>query len=110
MTTNSAHTEPYQGAAIADEKSTSRGTASSQWQTWLPFAAIAILMAVIYYRVGVKLVYDWYTIPDYSHGFLVPLFSLFLLWDKREALRDTPVRQSWAGVPLVILSIVILIL
>ncbi len=33
---------------------------------WPPVSAIAILLAVLYYRVALKLVYDWYTIPDYS--------------------------------------------
>jgi exosortase len=58
----------------------------------------------------VKLVNDWYTDPDFSHGFLVPLFSAYLLWTQRHALRSTPVRQSWAGVPLILLSIFTLFL
>jgi exosortase len=65
---------------------------------------------VLYYRVGVKLVYDWYTLPDYSHGFLVPFFAAFLLWDKRKVISATPVRQSWYGIALVIFSIAVLIL
>src|SRR5260370_32425129 len=77
---------------------------------WLPYVAIAILLAVLYYRVAVKLVYDWYTIPDYSHGFLVPLFAAFLIWDKRKVLRATPIKQTWSGIALVIFSIMVLIL
>src|ERR1700733_11426162 len=85
-------------------------TSVSSRLAWLPYAAIAILLAILYYRVAVKLVYDWYTIPDYSHGFLVPFFALFLLWDKRKTLRNTPIQQSWRGIPLVVFGIIVLIL
>ncbi|WP_158943860.1 exosortase A [Granulicella sp. S190] len=77
---------------------------------WLPYTLIALLLVLLYYRVGVKLVYDWSTIPDYSHGFLVPLFAAFLIWDKRKVLLATPVRQSWLGVPLIVFSTAVLIL
>ncbi len=77
---------------------------------WLPYASIALLLVVLYYRVAIKLVYDWSTIPDYSHGFLVPFFVAFLIWDKRKALIATPVQQSWYGVPLIVFSIAVLIL
>lgn len=76
----------------------------------LPYLIIAALLIAIYYRVGIKLVYDWYTIPDYSHGFLVPVFAAFLVWDKRKYLSTVPVRQSWSGIALVVFSIVVLIL
>jgi exosortase len=77
---------------------------------WLPYASIALLLVVLYYRVAIKLVYDWSTIPDYSHGFLVPLFAAFLVWDKRKVIQATPIRQSWFGVPLILFSIAVLIL
>ncbi|WP_353073470.1 exosortase/archaeosortase family protein [Tunturiibacter gelidiferens] len=77
---------------------------------WLPYASIALLVVVLYYRVAIKLVYDWATLPDYSHGFLVPLFAAFLVWDKRKVLQTTPIRQSWFGVPLIVFSIAVLIL
>lgn len=32
----------------------------------------------------------WLTEPDYSHGFIVPFFSIFLLWRRRELLTLTP--------------------
>jgi exosortase len=77
---------------------------------WLPYASIAVLLVLLYYRVVVKLVYDWSTLPDYSHGFLVPFFAAFLIWDKRKVLQATPVRQSWFGIPMIVFSICVLIL
>lgn len=78
-------------------------------RAWIPSALIGILLIALYYRIGIKLVVDWYNIPDYSHGFLVPLFSLFLLWDKRKKIAATSVRPTWAGVPVVALGLLVLI-
>jgi exosortase len=80
------------------------------WRRWLPAILLIGLLVAIYWGIIAKLVYDWYTQPDFSHGFLVPLFSAYLVWTKRETLRKTPVRQSWAGVPLIIAGIITLFL
>jgi exosortase len=77
---------------------------------WVPFSIVAVLLCLLYYRVAIKLVYDWATIPDYSHGFLIPLFAAFLIWDKRKTLSAIPIRQTWSGIVLVIFSIAVLIL
>jgi exosortase len=77
---------------------------------WLPFAIIAVLLCVLYYGVAIKLVYDWRTLSDYSHGPLVPLFAAFLVWDKRKVLSSTPVKQTWAGLGLVVFALIVLIL
>jgi exosortase len=76
---------------------------------WLAGSALALLLIALYYRTGIKLVIDWYNIPDYSHGFLVPLFSVFLIWDTRKKIAATPVQPSWAGVPVVVLGLLTLI-
>src|SRR5271156_3463912 len=91
----------------ADQSST---LSRLNWLNWLPYAIIAILLCVLYYRVGVKLVYDWYTLPDYSHGFLIPFFAAFLIWEKRKTISATPIKPTWAGIALVIFSIAVLIL
>jgi exosortase len=77
---------------------------------WVPYAIIASLLCVLYYRVAFKLVYDWYSLQDYSHGPFVPLFAAFLIWDKRKVLSATPIKQTWAGIVLVVFSIAVLIL
>jgi hypothetical protein len=54
-------------------------------------AIICLLIVAVYYQVLVKLVTDWWNIPDFSHGFLVPLFAAYLVWEKRETLRGTTI-------------------
>jgi exosortase len=110
MISNSTPAEPSATALLPDAGNKPPDASYAPWLVWFPFAAIAILLVVIYYRVAIKLVYDWYTIPDYSHGFLVPFFALFLLWDKRKTLRNTPIQQSWRGISLVVFGIIVLIL
>jgi len=82
---------------------------TSKWATWGPGILLGILLVVLYDHIAVKLVRDWLEISDYSHGPLIPFFAAFLLWDKREELRRTPVTPSWAGVWLVVLGLFALV-
>lgn len=109
MTLDSTQTAAH-ASAIKEPPASGDNLARNPLRSWLPYAILALLLVAVYYRIAAKLIYDWYTLPDYSHGFLVPLFSLFLLWDKRKVLRSTPIRQSWAGLSLVVFAIVVLIL
>ena len=83
---------------------------NSSRRRWLPYVVLGLLLVAVYFRIAGKLVFDWYDIPDYSHGFLVPLFSVYIMWDNRNVIENTPIRQSWSGLPLVILGLCIVIL
>jgi exosortase len=43
----------------------------------------------------------WLHDPQYSHGYLVPLFSLYLLWWRRDRIAGARLTPSWWGVGLV---------
>jgi exosortase len=47
-----------------------------------------------------RLVGVWARDPQYSHGFLVPVFALVLLWLRRDRLAGGSCRLSWLGLPL----------
>ena len=66
----------------------------------LPLVAIASVIAWAYVGTFEQMLRKWSSDPQYSHGYLVPVFSLALLWMRRDALRDAPLRTSWWGVPL----------
>jgi exosortase len=40
----------------------------------------------------------WAEDPQYSHGFLVPLFSAFLLWHRRREIASLKLSPSWWGI------------
>lgn len=82
------------------------GRTVSRWQiSWGPVLLLAALLVLLYHRVAVKLVIDWYELPDFSHGFFIPLFAAYVIWDKRETLRRIPAEPSWAGLSLVALGL-----
>jgi exosortase len=71
---------------------------------------ICLLIIAVYHQVLVKLVTDWWQIPDFSHGFLVPLFAAYLVWEKRETLRGTMIAPCWSGIAVMALGLVVLLL
>ena len=54
-------------------------------------------IALVYWRVLLKLVYDWGHDDNYSHGFLIIPMALYFVWERRERLQSLPVRSSWFG-------------
>ncbi len=87
------------------------GERTAPWNiAWGPVALLAVLLLWLYHGIAVKLVNDWHELPDFSHGFLIPFFALFLLWDKRDEYRNTPITPTWAGSVLVVLGLFMLLL
>ncbi len=74
-----------------------------------PVILIALLTILLYDGVAVKLVRDWYELPDFSHGFLIPFFVAYLLWERREAIKQTPIKPTWSGLPVVLLALLLLV-
>lgn len=48
--------------------------------------ALAGLLLWLYGRILTKLAQDWWTDPNYLHGFLIPVISLYLVWERRNLL------------------------
>ena len=87
---------------------------SSFWQTLKPFGWQGILLiavlTLLYAPVLKLLVFQWYNDADYSHGFLVPILSAFLIWQRRDKLREIPRRPSAWGMVVVLFSLGLLFL
>jgi exosortase len=82
----------------------------SNAQFLLGSATICLLVAAVYYQVLGKLVSDWWQIPDYSHGFLVPLFAVYLAWDKKDVLLGTVIAPVWSGIAVMAFALIVLLL
>jgi len=63
---------------------------------------------MLYAVVLSHLARQWWEEPDYSHGFLVPLFSAYVLWRRRDGLRKITPRPSWTGMAILCASLCVL--
>jgi exosortase len=70
---------------------------------------LLILTAAVYYDVLLRLVDQWSNDPNFSHGFIVPLFSAFIVWTKRNELIAISVKPSSWGLLAVIGSLALVI-
>lgn len=69
-----------------------------------------MVLTALYWSIFPSLVSDWWEDANYSHGFLIPCFSGFLVWQQREALKKLPLNGSWLGLPVLLVGIGALIL
>jgi exosortase len=69
-----------------------------------------LFAATLYWTVLPKLVLEWWDDPNFSHGFLVPLFSAWLIWDRRTELRTFGSRGTvLPGIFLVLVGVGMLV-
>lgn len=47
----------------------------------------------------------WSHQPIYSHGYLVPIFALALLWLRRDRLQPAQLRPTWWGLPFLLFGV-----
>jgi exosortase len=75
---------------------------------WQPIVLI-FSGAFLYYSIVGKLIVDWSNDPNFSHGFFVPLFSAYLVWEKRGKLQSLPARPANWGLLVVAASMALVI-
>lgn len=56
-----------------------------------------VLLGGLYWAILRDLVWQWWDDANYSHGFLVPLFSGFLIWGRRRELVALAPQGTWLG-------------
>jgi exosortase len=101
--------------AVVVEKRKSKSEAAQEflqqlkrfgWQGWLLVAVVVGLYAPVLWRLGRQ----WYEDPDYSHGFLVPLLSAYLIWQRRDKLAAVVRKPSNLGLLVVLFALGLLFL
>lgn len=95
--------QPAGQSVLADK----RVARASHWILWT--SILTILFFVLYAPILKALVLNWWQNPDYSQGFLVPVFSAFVLWRQRRRLRDVPVKPANAGLVVMLFAVALLL-
>ncbi len=74
----------------------------------VPVALILASFALLYRNVLVKLVNDWATDGNYSHGFLIVPIALYLAWERRARLAELERRPNLLGLVIALGSVGVL--
>jgi exosortase len=73
----------------------------TRWQIGI----LTALFLAVHYDILFRIARFAMTDGDWSHAFLVPVFSLYLIFQKRDALAQIPFRTCWPGLPLMALGL-----
>lgn len=87
-----------------------RGPAAApvNWtSTAVQAVVVGALVAVLYWNVLRTLVIKWATIGDWSHGFLIPVFSLYYLYMQRHRFPAGAVRTGYPGLAVILAAFAI---
>ena len=72
-------------------------------------AIVAVAFLLLYLHVVVKLVHDWATDDNYSHGFFIVPLAAYLAWERRDRLAALERRPSNVGLAVVIASLGVMV-
>ena len=76
---------------------------------WQP-GVIAALLLWIYLPTLRHLISQWWNDPNFSHGFFVPLFAAFVVWQERSRLANLAVKPSSWGLLFLAFGLCVLII
>jgi exosortase len=63
------------------------------WQV----VVLCSLLLWLYHATLTRLLHQWWNDPNFSHGFFVPLFAAFIIWQERRRLGALTPHPSWWG-------------
>ena len=78
-------------------------------KTHLFFLPLLTIIFITAYHTTLSWMYGRYLSADsyYSHGFIIPLISVFLIWQKRKQIGETEFEFSWWGLWLILAAVLI---
>jgi exosortase len=93
-----------------DSAANNNGLIGPATQGLIQLLLLSVLLVAIYYSVLVSLARQWWEDPNYSHGFLVPIFCAWVIWKRKDRLQLLPSAPSWCGFFVTVVGIGILLL
>ena len=84
--------------------------AEPRWPPVWQVIALCALLLWLYASTLAHLVGQWWHDPNFSHGFFVPLFAAFVIWQERARLARVRARPSWSGAVILGFGLCLLVL
>ena len=77
---------------------------------WVIVGVSAVLAGYAFLETIQDMIYRWDTKEEYGYGYLIPVISIFLIWQRKNQLAEMEFHPSLAGLLLVVLGGVIFFL
>lgn len=78
-------------------------------QAWLSSLLLAVFVFAAYWDGLAELWRRWSIQPEYSHGFLIPLVVLYILWEKKTLIQHAVTGPLWSGLILLVVAMLMLV-
>jgi len=75
---------------------------------WVMIIVTALITGFIFQGSITDLLMNWER-EEYSHGYLIPLISLFMIWQQKDKLEEMSFNGSWLGIVLVLFGLILFI-
>jgi exosortase len=77
---------------------------------WWQAAVLALLIGWLYWSILFHLAKQWSNDANFSHGFFVPAFSLFVLWQNRTRIASEPREPASWGLLIIVFALAVLVI
>jgi len=74
---------------------------------WVQIAILTICFFIFFHHAIIEMVKDWATDDNFSHGFLVPFITGYMIWQKKEELAKYISAHDNMGLVIIISGIII---
>ena len=74
---------------------------------WLQLLPVALVFGFLFYNVILKLISDWSTNPNFSHGFLVPFVAIYMVWHKKHETSLLPRESAKSGLLFILFGMMV---
>lgn len=85
-----------------------RSGQSSIWKCtpafWALLGIVIVLAGYAFHDTVADMLYRWNTQEEYGYGYLIPVITLFLIWQRKQQLAETGFSAAWSGLVLVVLG------
>lgn len=77
---------------------------------WIIVAAGLGLAIASAYEALAQMVQRWDTSEEYGYGYMIPVITAFLIWQRKDQLERVPFVGSWAGVALLGFGVLVILI
>lgn len=95
---------------VAQSESVPARSQSVRVVAWAPWVLILALLTTLYSKILVDLALDWWTLPNASHGLLVPPLAAYIAWKRKRLTFQFPAVPNLRGLFWIVGGCVVLII